>query len=748
MTFFQIHVKKSTTSRRQQACFCVVLNTRNLVIVIMSWLFGYSSTPEVPAKAEPAVVATAPPKISARRERTDQGPTFTSTKCPPGTGLENSCELPFGFVWTPMAELEKRQNEEDTGIPVIQCPTSSLPPVLCLTCLSYLNPHCTIKYSTGIWTCALCGAQNVLPKRLVSGPTALLTPALTVPMVEYHQQLPMSPDQEDICTIVLVVDANLDRKDALGVVNAVEQVLPDLEATPKIQLGLIVFDQAVAMYQLGIAGVASADVYTMDDEEQNQARQAALEQRAYLKTITSKEDLESLSQCLSAVFGVSVDSPKQTESRMEILKKQKEARMRQEQMQKPVVEIPTESPWVFQRNKSQQQRCTGEALQCAMDLASISESRTSRVLLFTNGSANMGEGNVVAEDDASAKNKKKKTKAVHASQMSKAITYYDALATMAAEMGIAVDVFCAGYMELGLPAYQALVGPSGGYVLPHSTFDSPNLVHNLGFCLKFTYISRTNAEIPVGKVVEEPPKSGLTRFFRRKQDPENDTTTNLSFCIIDIRTDSFVSATHLVGPGELMDESSSKSGTSRLVRNERAAFAEGSKLAAAKDLTTNNLPSVEALDLSLTRIRLPRYDPLATISVMVQVNDTIVPDDDDHAFFQMTARYISQDGKTVITRVFTHRFPVAESVSDYVKNLDDEVVSVLLAKGAVYRSVHGREETEETKDKIVAGDPETLEKLAYDAQLDLDATIQRISGAFRLLGLEEKTRRYEIVLKI
>jgi hypothetical protein len=120
------------------------------------------------------------------------------------------------------------------------------------------------------------------------------------------------------------------------------------------------------------------------------------------------------------------------------------------------------------------------------------------------------------------------------------------------------------------------------------------------------------------------------------------------------------------------------------------------------------------------------------------------PEEDKFAFVQLTARYISRDGSMIITRVSTNRLPVAESVSDYVKHVDDEVVSVLLSKNAVYRSVHGREETEDTKDKVVAGDPATLEKLAYEAQLDLDATVQRISGAFRLLGLEEKTKSMDI----
>jgi hypothetical protein len=56
--------------------------------------------------------------------------------------------------------------------------------------------------------------------------------------------------------------------------------------------------------------------------------------------------------------------------------------------------------------------------------------------------------------------------------------------------------------------------------------------------------------------------------------------------------------------------------------------------------------------------------------------------------------------------------------------------------------LHEREETDGTRDHTTTGDTDTLEKLAYDAQLYLDATVQRISEAFRLLGLEKGTQRY------
>jgi hypothetical protein len=175
--------------------------------------------------------------------------------------------------------------------------------------------------------------------------------------------------------------------------------------------------------------------------------------------------------------------------------------------------------------------------------------------------------------------------------------------------------------------------------------------------------------------------------------------------------------------GEFVDDETG------LLANERSAFATGSALAAQKGISTNNLP-VEAAS-SLTRIRLGRYDPLSTISVMLRLNDN----EEEYATFQCTARYV--DGKTLVTRVSTHRLAIAKDVSSFLDEVDEEVVPVLLGKEAVYRSMYGREVDGVSLD---ATDPAQLEKLAYEAQRDMDATIQNISGAFRLLGLEEGVR--------
>jgi len=205
-------------------------------------------------------------------------------------------------------------------------------------------------------------------------------------------------------------------------------------------------------------------------------------------------------------------------------------------------------------------------------------------------------------------------------------------------------------------------------------------------------------------------------------------------CIIDIRTDSFITPTQLVASGDVLSDN-------EMIDNESSAFQEGSKLAAEKGIKTRNLPSKQAMELSLTRVQLGRVDPLNTFTVMMEVDDSIC-EDDEYAFFQFVSRYASPAGDEEITRVFSYKLSVAKDVNDFISSIDDEAMSVVLAKVAVYRTLHGREETSDTRDITASGDAKAQEELAYDTQLDIDATVQRVSGAFRLLGLEEKSRSY------
>ena len=139
----------------------------------------------------------------------------------------------------------------------------------------------------------------------------------------------------------------------------------------------------------------------------------------------------------------------------------------------------------------------------------------------------------------------------------------------------------------------------------------------------------------------------------------------------------------------------------------------------------------------MTRINMGRADPISTFSVMAQVNEFFQRE--QHAFFQCVVRYLDRSGKYLVTRIATHRLSVAKQSGEWLDAVDDDVVPVLLAKEAVYRSVFGREMRE--SDETETPDAYRLEDLAYDAQRDLDATIHKISRAFRLLSLELGTTR-------
>lgn len=703
----------------------------------MSSWFGSSCSPEAEAEDRG--------DHPAYRRRADEGALFTASKCPHEPGLENSCELPFGIVWTPLAVPE----DYSTKMPIINCFNDSLPPVLCLACLAYINPSAKIDKKSGIWACPLCGHENVLPKKGTPEHSRVMT-ALKSNYVEYRQavskpegseeeKMEDDEEKEDYCTYLLVVDENLSPKDAHAIAPAMEAILKEQSASAnpedpysKARIGLVTFGKSVSIYQLGVSGLASADIYVPTDyDEDDDKFDENVEKRSYI-TDVHLGDCASLKNSLQSIFGIAIDENddesassstgifSSNSSRMAMLSQRKAARLRKEENATDHKnDVSAKSPWIKRYEKSpshQTKRCTGQALQCTLDLASAvtsKSSRTSRIILFTNGCPNSGDGSVVNSKDNVEKPKGKRAThtIVDTEMLQKSVDYFDLMANQAVAVGIGVDVVCCGVTELALPVYQAMVEASGGYVFPLVTLDTPQFKENLKFILDNTYISRS------------------------MYIPEDMNEMNGAECILDIRSDSFVTPTQLCGPGQLLPDSSGE-----LVETETSAFEEGSSLALEKGFKIDGLPSSKAMALSMTRIEVGRIDPLSTITVLLEVDDTI-SEDDEYAFFQFISRYISRGGDTEITRVFSAKLLIAKDVNDFLGSVDDEVTSVVLAKIAVHRSLHGREETGDTRDLTAAGDSNTQEKLSYEAQLDLDATIQRISGAFRLLDLEKNTQR-------
>ena len=96
-----------------------------------------------------------------------------------------------------------------------------------------------------------------------------------------------------------------------------------------------------------------------------------------------------------------------------------------------------------------------------------------------------------------------------------------------------------------------------------------------------------------------------------------------------------------------------------------------------------------------------RFDPLAMFSIMVQVNDEMPRGEHQvgHAFFQFIARWVERDGQTIVTRVSSSRLPVARNVYEFVSDIDEEVVPIVLAREAVLRSLVQESDQEDSLDE-------------------------------------------------
>jgi hypothetical protein len=200
---------------------------------------------------------------------------------------------------------------------------------------------------------------------------------------------------------------------------------------------------------------------------------------------------------------------------------------------------------------------------------------------------------------------------------------------------------------------------------------------------------------------------------------------------------SFLTPTHFTGPAEVLDDAAHLG----LWPTETSALVGGTALANELGLEIVDFASSDILSTTLTRLKLGRFDPLSTLSIMLKVNELY--EEEKYALVQCIARFVERDGRILVTRVCTHRLAVAATVGEYLDAADDEIVPVVLGKEAVFRAVHGRELNVDL-DRDFIPDADRLERRAYAAQSDLDATIQRISGAFRMLGLQQGSRRFDL----
>jgi len=640
------------------------------------------------------------------------GAAFTNTSIPTSSDLNATCELPLGFVFTPLRNVAKlNDTNNDDGIPV--CSNMQL----CCSCLSYLNNYCPFDASRGIWTCIICQQQNnALPECLSSK-------VMTNPVVEYRQAAAgyHLSDGNDVVTdesnsfpdiLMIVLDGNIPSPEIQCILDHLSSILSKRN---NILVGLIIFTSVINVYQVGLENIASADIYgSKNDPLKADDTCIGFEERMYLGKWNGAK------LCASAYFGLfgSNRNDKEKNSRSssnELSRKEKMRLKRENRLEKEknmtgenVKKCTLDELLNGEGNtrKRVHKRCTGEAVAYALHIASSHDPRSGRILLFTSGCPNVGSGSVTEESESNRR-RRQNGDIIDLNQMRKASLYFDLVGKKSFERGIGIDIFCGGRGTMGAPALLKLVKPTGGYVLSDLSFLDEKLSFNIKFVLTETHMSISKNRVHDGDDI--------------KRVREGYQINTLNGCVVDLRMPSFVRCTKVVGP--VME----CRGQNNLLPNERSAFASNA-------LGIHDKPSTKLLESTLLRIIMGRYDPLATISAMLKVTNNHQLQRDEYAYFQFVVRFVNQNTAQLVTRVFNHRLSTSKEASNFIENVVEDVIPIVLGREAAYRTIIRGKSSSVGGDNIMASYDD--EVLSSEVRKDLDTTIYNISKAYRQLYRE------------
>lgn len=643
---------------------------------------------------------------------------FSTSVIPSKPGAKGSFSIPLGFIISPFAS-----SDDETNHLVDSVMESDM--YLCTQCLSYLNLYCPFDSYTGKWKCSICKADNMAPNHVFT------SKAFSKNIVDYRQRVDMIMNQSnseyvsidikglsisDFSTSIrsrtmIVMDGNLPSSEAAAVLKYLGEIV---DRDDNCNYGLIVFSKMIHIYQTGLRGLASADVYSplLDPMESGVHE----DDRMYWGS------WDGLEYCASVVFGVSESekllgdekgvmyeensestfhSP--TTSRMEQLRLKREARLRRQRHHSvhegasPANDVFNieRSVDIFRRAQMKSRlnqpliRCTGEAVAYATRLLEASRSATGRILIFTNGCCNSGKASVV-EIPIGDLSLKQVGNIVDPDALIGASNYFLEVGGNAFQHGIGIDVFCSGNgIKLGAQSLLSLTRPSSGYVLNHNSFDSVAFMKNLSHVYTKTFMSRSKLGDKVDQI-------------------NND--SQLNGCFIDVRFPSFITPTCMHGQCEQLLEDS----INAISLNELSIYDKSSPK--GKRFSVNTIESTRC------RFLFGRHDSKSSLSIIMQVKNKISLDEDTHAHFQFIAHFLDpNDRKVLITRVISQRIPIARSDHEIFETLNEDVISVLLGKEAAFRCMVA--ETKQNKNEIVVTDPHEIQLFAEDVQNDIDATV-------------------------
>ncbi|CAM9272926.1 unnamed protein product [Phaeothamnion confervicola] len=622
----------------------------------------------------------------AAAEGSSRGLRFSSSELLQTQGNEENAGfgglgLPSGALFSPFAELHP--------------PPAKLqrPPILCIGCAAYPNAFCDVDRSTGGWRCCFCRHWNPCYAEEFIGTKrsawSRAYPEMAGTVVEYVERsltnvmnglsLATGPHRRRDAwswapAWVFVVDGNMPRASLQLLAGSLRRALQQ-GLDPDSPVALVVYTGAVSLYRVSLPGVAVAETLPGHDVSPSAATAPLLAGGAADFFVPARA-AESVCDIVAALCGTGGPPAATAAAATVTAIVPTEAAVRSEGFIASSSNGGSSSTGGIRGGRRRREalplrrrkRCLGAAMEYALRLVAAAARPAARVAVLAGGAPNHGPGAAATLVPATAAAAAAAAPSEAALLMTEAMDYFHSVGTDAAALAAGVDVFCGGAEVLAVPALQALVRPTGGYVVVTPSFDD-ELGDSLAKC---------------------------ARRMRMSGEPGR------SSCVVDVRVSPAVELTHAIGPAVLTDTHANVDAAAYAASAAAAAGAASGGGGSRKGSTsaTNGAarPNAPPPGGGLCRMTMGRIDPHAALALYFSDPDPALAGDSDDsggdgggdngrasgagaAYFQFVVRSEAESGVRV-TRVITHRALVTRDPAAHLGLAAASAAAAVAAKSA------------------------------------------------------------------
>ena len=335
--------------------------------------------------------------------------------------------VPCGIHYTPLKKTDNLQILE-------------YEPVLCRTCKSVLSPSNSVDFRSKSWHCPFCETKNAFPSMYANNiseenlPAELLAEATTI---EYK----LNRKESQYPAIVFLIDTSVEESELQELKDSIQSTLTTIPN--ECSIGIILFGTMCSVVELGFSEVPKMFIFKGD------------------KTYTSNEISEQL-----GLFNKK-DIKNQSKRFLVPLKDY-------EFSINSFLDDLYPDPFP-QLHNERRANCSGLALNVAITmLESLHNGEPSRILLFSGGPCNIGDGKIVdialtqtIRNYLDFDNGNENT-----SHFKKAVEYYENLSNRAFRANQIIDIFSCCLNQVGLLEMKFLVERTGGLMLLTDSFST------------------------------------------------------------------------------------------------------------------------------------------------------------------------------------------------------------------------------------------------------------------------------------